>query len=68
MNFAEKISVHELAYRSPLGRPGRKLVSSSKVEGAVQVLKEKGYYQIMISSQPLYEHEPVFISRHEEET
>lgn len=61
MNFAEKISVYELAYRTPAGKPGRKQVTSNKVVSAVALLEKRGYYDLRVSSQPLYEHTPVFI-------
>ena len=60
-SFAEKISVYELAYRTPAGKPGRKQVSSNKVPSAVTALEKRGYYNIRVSSSPLYECAPVFV-------
>lgn len=62
-NFAESVRVYELAYRTPFGRHGRKQVSSDRIVRAVETLREKGYYDVRVSTDPLYEHTPVFVKR-----
>ena len=49
----KKEAVYEIAYRTPTGKPGRKQARQSRIVATVENLRDRGYYDIHISSYPI---------------
>ena len=46
-------AIYEIAYVTPTGRHGRKVVRQSKIVVTCQNLQDKGYYGIQVSYYPI---------------